>query len=268
MLRAVAEAARILDRGDYRELALANGEFLFREMVREGRVMRAHRKGVTKLSGYLEDHAAVALGALALYELTFDEIWVTRARALADTIVEFFFDEKAGAFYDTASDHESLVTRPREVTDNAMPAGTSLAVELLLRISELTQDVEMRRRADWVLETMAEPMARHAIAFGHLLGSADLAVYGAVEIALVGDRESPGFRALEHEVAAHYVPSLVLAGGAPNEADIVALLRDRTAIDGAATAYVCRHYACEAPVTETDALGDQIERAVVAPAAV
>ena len=264
MLRAVAEAARVLDRDDYRQLAIANGEFLFREMVRDRRVMRTHRNGVTKLAGYLEDQASVALGAIALYELTFDEQWVTRARELAEAMVEFFYDEESGAFFDTASDHETLVTRPREVTDNAVPSGTSLAVDLLLRISELTQDVELRRRADWVLETMAEPMARHAIAFGHLLGSADLAVYGAVEIALVGDPRSNDLRNLGREVAKHYVPSLVLAGGKAGET-AVALMKGRTAIGGQATAYVCRHYTCETPVSEPDALGEQVERAVVAP---
>jgi uncharacterized protein len=116
-----------------------------------------------------------------------------------------------------------------------------------------------------VLETFAEPMARHAIAFGHLLGSADLAVYGAVEVALVGERDRADFRALEREVAAHYIPSLALAGGESTAESVIALLRDRTAIGGAATAYVCRHYACETPVTETDPLGEQIERAVAAP---
>jgi hypothetical protein len=263
MLRAMAEGARVFRRAEYRAAAIANGEFLFREMVREGRVMRTHRNGVTRLPGYLEDHAAVGLGALALYELTFDATWVKRARTVAESMVSAFYDADARVFFDTANDHETLVTRPRDFTDNAVPSGNSLAVELLLRVAELTQDVEMRRVADGVLESLAEPMARHGIAFGHLLGAADLAVHGAVEVALMGDPDRDDFRALNAEVAAHYIPSLVLAGGADGSDADIALLRDRQQLGGKATAYVCRQYTCDAPVSDAAALGEQLRQAVL-----
>jgi uncharacterized protein YyaL (SSP411 family) len=153
------------------------------------------------------------------------------------------------------------------VTDNATPSGTSLATELLLRLSEVLQDADMQRRATYVLETLAEPMAQHPSAFGHLLGVADMATHGAVELALVGDPARPDFRALADVAAGRYVPALVIAGGRPGETDDVALLAGRPAAGGRATAYLCRHYTCEAPVTEPSALDDQLRgvRAVAAP---
>ncbi|OYV69844.1 MAG: thioredoxin domain-containing protein, partial [Gemmatimonadetes bacterium 21-71-4] len=175
MLRALAEGARAFESAAYRDLALRNGEFLFREMVHDGRVMHVHTDGVTRLTGYLEDHAAVALGALSLYELTFDRVWLDRAREVGRAIVGWFWDEETGVFFDTARDHEPLITRPRDVSDNATPSGTSLAVELSLRLAELFGDPEHRRRAERVLASLAEPMARHPLAFGHLLSAADLA---------------------------------------------------------------------------------------------
>ena len=175
--------------------------------------------------------------------------------------MEWFWDDAARAFYDTARDHERLITRPREVTDNATPSGTALAVELLLRVGDLDDDGALRERAAWVLETLAEPMARHALAFGQLLGAADLAAHGATEVALVGDAAAPDFQALAREVSAHYLPGLVLAGGAPTADEDVALLRDRPAREGRATAYVCRHYACDEPATDPAPLGEQLERA-------
>src|SRR4029079_19478543 len=114
--------------------AVRHGEFLFRALVRDGRVYRSYRNGVAKLTGYLEDYAALGLAALALYELTFDELWLDRARTLADAAVNWVWDNDAGAFFDTPSDHETLVTRPRDVTDNATPSGTSLVAELLARL--------------------------------------------------------------------------------------------------------------------------------------
>jgi len=261
MLRGVATAARVFSRADFRNLSVRNAEFLSREMVSNGRVMRSHKEGITRISGFLEDHAAVALGFLAVYELTFDERWVDRAREIADALIEWFWDDQTGAFFDTAMDAEQLITRPRDVTDNATPSGTSLAVELLLHLSELQQDAEYRRRAVFTLEALAEPMTRFPTAFGHLLGCADMEINGAIEVALVGDRKSAAFNALEQVVAERYVPSLVLAGGAAGRSSHVKLLEDRPLVDGKPTAYVCRGYSCDRPVTEPDALSDQLESA-------
>jgi uncharacterized protein YyaL (SSP411 family) len=232
-------------------------------MLRGDRVLRVHKDGITRITGMLEDHAATGLAALAMYELTFDAEWMRRASALAQSAVEWFWDDEANAFFDTARDHEALITRPREITDNAVPAGNSLAVELLLRVAELTADVELRRRATFVLETLVEPMRRHASAFGHLLGAADLAAYGAVEVAIAGDPASGDFQALARETAQHYLPTLVLAGGRPDDGG-PALLSGRTVRDGRATAYVCRSYACDEPVSDAEALGLQLENAVSA----
>ncbi len=260
MVRAVAEAARVFARDDWRDMAVRAGEFLFREMVRDARVMRTHRDGVTKLAGYLEDHGAVGLAALALYDLTLDAVWLTRARQIAQSTEAWFWEMETGAFYDTASDHERLVTRPRELTDNAVPSGTSLACDLLQRVSILTGDDGMRAKVARVLESVAEPLARHGPAFGWMLGVADMAVHGATEVALVGDAESAEMRALHGEVARHYLPALVLAAGQEGASDLT-LLANRATIGGVATAYVCRGYTCDAPVTDATALGAQLETA-------
>jgi uncharacterized protein YyaL (SSP411 family) len=260
MLRAVAEAARILGREDWRRVALRSGEFLMREMVRDDRVLRSWKDGHARIPGFLEDHAAVALASLSLYELTFDTAWLARARTLGDSVIGSFWDETTNIFFDTAHDHERLITRPRDVTDNATPSGTSLAVELLLRLSELYRDADLQRRATRILEALAVPLEQHAAAFGYLLGAADLAIHGATEVAIVGDPGSADFGALTAEVARHYLPALVLAGGAPSDGAGVALLADRVARDGHATGYVCRQYLCEEPTSDPVRLGSLLEQ--------
>jgi hypothetical protein len=260
MLRGVATAARVFGDREHARLALANGEFLFREMVRDGRVMRSYKDGETRIPGFLEDHASVALGFVALYELTFDSIWIERAGAVSQSMNQWFRNNATSAFFDTASDAEQLITRPRDVSDNAMPSGTSLAVELLLHLGDLTADEEMRRNAISALESSATTITKYPSAFGHLLGTADMAVHGAVEVAIIGDRSESGFGLLEREVAAHYVPSLVLAGGDPAR-NAVALLAGKTERDGKPTAYVCHASTCDLPVTDAAELGDQLESA-------
>ncbi len=262
MLYGVATAARIFGNPEHRRMALANGEFLVREMIRDNRVMRSHKNGETRITGFLEDYASVALGFVALYELSFATAWIDRAVAIARSMVQWFWDDSTGAFFDTASDAEQLITRPRDITDNAMPSGTSLAVDLLLHLADLTNDDEMRRRATFVLEATAAALMKYPTGFGHMLGVADMAVHGAVEVAIAGEPSDARFETLEREVAAHYVPSLVLAGGNPESSKQVALLADRVARNGIPTAYVCRSYACDEPVTDAPALGRQLEAAL------
>ncbi|MDO8501534.1 MAG: thioredoxin domain-containing protein [Gemmatimonadaceae bacterium] len=261
MLRGLATAARAFESDDLRRLAVRNGEFLSREMIRDGRIMRSHTRGTSRINGFLEDYAAVGLGFLALYELTFDVSWVIRATELANSMVTWFWDEQLGSFFDAPSDGEELIARPRDAGDNAMPSGTSLAVDLLLGLSELTHDADMRRQATFVLETLATPLIRYPGSFGHLLTAADMAVNGAVEVAISGKPGDTGFRALQHEVAIHYVPSLALAGGSDDSNGSIALMDGRLAQDGKATAYVCRSYACEEPAMTPAVLATQLETA-------
>jgi hypothetical protein len=248
MVRGITEAARAFGRDDYREAAVTAGTFLFERMVIDGRVKRSFKNGDARLAGYLEDYAALGLAAIALYELTFNFVWLDRARSMADATVQWFWSDDAGAFYDTASDHETLITRPRDITDNATPSGTSLAVELLLRVAELFGDADARRRATYIAETQAVAMARYPTAFGHLLGAADMIVNGAVEVGIVGDSANEEFKVLERATAEHYLPSLVVAGGEPT--DRIPLLAGRRT----GHAYVCRNYACDEPATTASEL--------------
>jgi uncharacterized protein YyaL (SSP411 family) len=114
MLRSFAEAAAALGRPDYLAVAIKNAGFLVGSMKSDGRLLRTYRDGQAKLLGYLEDYSFVIDGLLALYEATFDLHWLEEAVTLADSMIELFWDEGIGGFYDTGSDHETLVVRPRK----------------------------------------------------------------------------------------------------------------------------------------------------------
>ncbi|MEP6621941.1 MAG: thioredoxin domain-containing protein [bacterium] len=256
MLRGVAEAARVFGDEAMAAVAVRNGEFLFRTLVHDDRVLRSFKDGVAKIGGFLEDYAAVGLGFIALYQLTFDRVWLDRARTLGNAIVARFWDDDAQAFFDTAVDSETLVTRPRDVTDNAIPSGSSLAAELMLLLGDYFEEEDYTTKAVHLLETVAEPMARYPTAFGHWLGAADLVVRGAVEVAIAGDPGDARFKALGRAVSERYVPSLILAGGEGAAANGISLLLGRER--GEPTAYVCQHYACDAPTADVATLGAQL----------
>ena len=262
MLRAFALAARVTGRDDYREAARQNATFLLENMKTDGRLHRSHKDGRARFNGYLEDYAMVADGLVGLYEATFETRWLAEADNLCDAMNELFWDQGRRAFYDTPADHEELVTRPRDVYDNATPSGNSVAVEAMLRLALLLDRNDYRERAGEVLEEMGGGMEKIPSAFGRLLSALDFATSGTREIAIIGEPEAPDTKALIDTVYARYLPNKVVAGRAEDDAEsagLIPLLAQRPARDDRATAYVCEGYACQAPTTDPEELARQLD---------
>jgi uncharacterized protein YyaL (SSP411 family) len=172
-----------------------------------------------------------------------------------------FWDPAEQSFFDTGRDHEQLVSRPRDVFDNATPSGTSVATDVLLRLAVLTGEQEPREMAEAVLRSQVGLMGRAPTGFGRLLSAADFALAPSQEVAIVGDPASADTRSLLAVVQRGYHPNTVLAlvrGADDPLAAELPLLADRPQRDGQATAYVCQHYACQAPTTEPRELERQL----------
>jgi uncharacterized protein YyaL (SSP411 family) len=266
MLRAFARGAVVLGREDYLGAAGRNATFVLERLRAPGpgwRLLRSFKDGQARFNAYLEDYAFYADGLLALYEATFDLRWFEAAQGLVETVVTQFADEEGGGFFDTSADHEALLTRPKDLYDNATPAGSSVAAEVLLRLATFTGDDAYRGRAEGLLSALSGAMAQHPGAFGRLLCALDFALGPVQEVAVVGAPEGEDTRALLAAVYGPYLPNRVVALRRPGEegdaaAARIPLLEGRAAIDGRATAYVCEHFACRLPVTSPEALRDQL----------
>ena len=269
MLKAFAEAGVALKRPDYLAAALANANFLHDEMTRNGRLLRTYREGQAKLQGYLEDYACVADGYLALYEATFQRVWLDWAVALADTMIELFWDDGVGGFYDTGIEHEALVTRPRDVFDNAQPCGGSVAAEVLLRLAVITGNADYNLKGAQPLRSLSRLMTQAPGGAAYWLGVLDFYVSIPKEIAIIGSKGEADTEALLETVFSRFLPNKVVvghdAGRLPDSADTlvavegIPLLEGRGKLDGKATAYVCENYTCQLPVTDAVALAAQLE---------
>jgi uncharacterized protein YyaL (SSP411 family) len=247
----------------YREAAERNADFLLRELRQEnGRLLHSWKEGDARLNGYLEDYSYLVEGLLGLYQTTFEPRWFVAAQELTETMLNHF-QAPDGSFFDTSDDHETLITRPRDLRDNATPSGNAMAVTALLKLAGFTNDLRYVDIAHQALAQMQPTMAQYPLGFCQWLQALAYALSKPKEIAIVGDPDSADTRALLNVVRNGYRPFQVVALGLPdggNAADSVGstaavpLLQDRGLVDGYATAYVCRAFACQVPVTGPQAL--------------
>ncbi len=247
MISALADAGAALGESRYREAAVATAEFVLRDLRADGRLLRTYNQGRAHLNAYLEDHAFLLEALLTLYEATFDPRWFDEARALADQILDRFADAERGGFFSTATDHEALIVRRKELEDTPIPSGGSAAAFGLLRLARLTGEARYEDAALGHVRLLHTIAGEHPQGFGHLLQAIDFVLADVREVAIVGADRGP----LEQVVRETFRPHVVLAGGEPDD---VPLLAGREAIDGRAAAYVCQHFVCQRPVTEPDEL--------------
>ncbi|HZA81616.1 MAG TPA: thioredoxin domain-containing protein [Actinomycetes bacterium] len=261
-ITALAEAGRSFGEPRYLEAAMAAAEFVLGALRDErGRLLRAWREGRKGGPGYLDDHACMADACLTLYETTFELRWLREARRLAAAMVELFADPDGDGFYQTGEDAEQLVVRPRELFDNAVPAGSSVAADVLQRLGRLTGDQDWERAGLGALRPVLGVLGRAPTGFGHALGAADFALARVREVAIVGRPGATDTDALLAKVWGTYQPNRVLAAAAPDDRAAqqeIPLLADRLTLGGRATAYVCEHFVCQRPVTEPAELAAQL----------
>ena len=260
---ALAEAGRLFGEPLYVQEAARGAEFVLTHLRDDrGRLLRSWRNGTAGRPGFADDYAIMASACLTLYETTFELRWFEEAVTLAGELLRLFHDDERGGFFQTGSDAEELMLRPKELYDNATPSGNSVAAETLLRLSSFTGDAELERAGLSALRLIRDAMAGAPTGFGQALCALDRYLGPSNEVAIIGDPATTATRALAAVVTNEaYRPNIVLAVAAPDDepaARTVPLLRDRNARDGLATAYVCERFTCKLPVTDAVALREQL----------
>jgi uncharacterized protein YyaL (SSP411 family) len=170
------------------------------------------------------------------------------------------FSAPGGGFYDTSDDHETLIVRPRELQDNAVPSGNAMAALVLSRLAGLAVEPRYHELALAALGPMQEMLARYPLGFAQWLTALDYALAHPREVSIVGEAEAADTWALLDACATGYRPHQIIALGEPGgEPVTVPVLEGRGPIDGRATAYVCVDFVCQPPVTEPEELLELVE---------
>jgi uncharacterized protein YyaL (SSP411 family) len=261
MLASLAEAARVLDRDDYRVAMLRSAEFLVEKLMPEGVLKRTYKDGQTKIDAYLEDYGALIEALLEVYQTTFDERWFVQARGLADHVLAHFSAEDGG-FFDVSDEAAGLIVRPRNIQDNAVPSGNGMMAKNLVRLAAYTGDFRYDEAARRALALLTEALRQYPQAFAESLNAVDALVQGVAEVAVVGDPEDAATRALLDVIQKPFRPNAITALSRDNVDDEhgIPLLSYRVRRGALPTVYVCRNFACQMPVTTPDAVADLLKR--------
>lgn len=228
----------------------------------DGRLLRTYKDGKAKLKGYLEDYSFLADAFMSVYEVTLNIDWLNQAIKLSERMLDLFWDENDGLFYDTGTDHESLLIRPRDIGDGAIPCGNSMASYVLFRLSAFTGEDSFKDKAIINMKSIGDFMIRSPHGAGQWLAALDFHSSATAEIAIIGPLCTNKARNLFSEAHQAYLPNKIVAGhdGRSNgTTSRIPLLLDKPMLNGLTTAFLCDNYVCKSPVTEPDDLRSQIQ---------
>jgi len=256
-----AEAGRVLRAPRFVDAAVRAAEFVWTRLRVGGKLLHVWAGGQAKQDAYLDDHAFLAAALVDLYEATGHPHHLARARELVAALDARFHDGAAGGYFFTAVDAERLITRQKSGTDGSVPAGNAVAAHALLRLHHLTGEAGYRTRAEEILRLYHDEAAKNPFAYAHLLQALEFSTEGPTEVVVVGASGAPDTEALWSAIAPVYLPHRVLVASDPEAAETLSPARDRPAVDGHATAYVCRNFTCSPPVTDPAALRALLEAA-------
>ena len=250
MISALAEAGALLDEPEWIAAAVEAGDFLRLHLQRPGgrwyRSWHADGRPAARHDALAADHACLVDAFTRLAEVTGEARWIDEALAVADTLLDHFWDIDHGGLFTTPDDGETLVARQKDLFDNATPSANSTAAVALYRLAALTGESRFANHADRIMQLIGAVIDQAPAAFSQALAAAALHEHGVTEVAVVGDR--PDLVAVVNE---RWRPDVVLAWGEPYDSP---LWHGR--VDG--MAYVCEHYACQAPQDTADGLRAQL----------
>jgi uncharacterized protein YyaL (SSP411 family) len=255
MIAALAKAGRAFSESDHTDMARNAADFLLKDMVADGHLLHRYREGDAAIPAMADDYAFLIWGLLDLYESTFDTKYLSRAIEFQGVMIEDFWDDVSGGFFFGSDEGEKLIVRQKEVYDGASPSANSVSMLNLIRLGRITADTSWEQRSRDIGRAFHAQVTRSPSIHTQMMCAVDFAVGPSFEIVIAGVAGDSGTKAMMTELEKAFVPNKVVVMRADNDDTIVKLApytREQKSIDGKATVYVCRNYACELPTTEID----------------
>ena len=234
------------------DAALMNGNFILKNLMKEdGRLDRNFKEGKSSINAFLDDYAYTIEAFIKLYEATFDETWLFKAKSLADYTLQHFSDSESGFFFFTSDKDDPLIARKIDFSDNVTPSSNSSLAAGLFKLSKYFYSEEYKTIAQKMVLAMKESMFKNPAFHAKWIIQASNFVYPYFEVAVVGD----GFELIRAELSQGYLPNISVLGG--SKKSTLELLNNKY-VSGKTIIYVCENGACQLPVEEISMAIEQI----------
>jgi len=255
MLKGLCEAYRAFNKPEYLELALQNAQFLNDRMIGEnGRLIRIYNESQSKTEkawegAFLDDYANIIDAFIALYEVTFDEDWLQKAKALTDQSIQHYYDKQTGIFYFTSADDEQLIARKSEIMDSVIPASNSVMANNLKKLGLLFDKEDYTEISAQLLRNVAGQIAKYGSSYSNWCTLLLTEIFGINEVAIIGDQSEK----LRVEMEKNYIPNKIILGGKKGS---LPLLQDKFA--ATTRIFICKDKTCGLPSENTEEALKQI----------
>ncbi|HUW90278.1 MAG TPA: thioredoxin domain-containing protein [Candidatus Nanopelagicaceae bacterium] len=256
MIAAFAKAGYIFNEPKYIQVAEKAVDFILNQIKNsEGRLLHRYRKGGADILAFLDDYAFLVWGLINLYEASFETRYLEKAIKLTEEQLKLFWDFLIGAFFFTAEDAESLLTRQKETYDGAIPSGNSVAMLNLLRLAQLTGNDTYEKKADHLGRVFAESVRANPVAHSLMMVAVDYAVGPTYSLVIAGDEGKDDTNSMLDEVRKQFLPnkSLIFRPTEKVNPEIDNLsnyIQFFDKYEGKATAYVCINKTCKTPTND------------------
>jgi uncharacterized protein YyaL (SSP411 family) len=265
MIAALAIGSRVLDNSQYIDAAEKAFDFIMQKLVnQDGRLLARYRQGEAAHLAYLDDYAFLVWGLIELYHTTFDVKYLELALKFNNEMLQLFNDTGKGGLFLYGEDGESLIARPKEVYDGAMPSGNSVAVLNMLLLARMTGDAQLEVKAYDQLNAFTSIVESSPSAHTYFLMAAIFGLYPTKEIVLAGDKEDTLMQRMVSLVHKSFLPQAVVLfnDGSKKEQALIKMapyVEGQKPIDGKATAYICQNYSCQTPTGNVDEFARHLE---------
>lgn len=263
MIVAYAKAARVFKNKEYEMSAVRASEFILNNMVQsEGRLYHRFRDGEAAVDGFLDDYAFLVWGLIELHDATLNAKYVQVAMDLAAMMIDQFWDEIDGGFFFSGKDSEEVMARKKDAYDGALPSGNSVAMLDLLKLSLMTGDLDLKRKANRIARRFAEDVSLMPEAHTHLLSALDFVLGPSKEVVIVGGPEESDTTEMIDALRTEFLPNVVVilnTDRGESSDPLEGTLTDKTRKGDRATAYVCSNCNCKQPTTDLKSMLDLLD---------
>jgi uncharacterized protein YyaL (SSP411 family) len=263
MIAALAKGANVLQNDSYRLAAEKAVAFILDKLRnRDGRLLARYRDGEAAYLGYADDYAFFIWGLLELFDATQKPDYLELALRLNDDLIRLFWDDTDGGLFFYGSDGEQLIARPKEIYDGATPSGNGVSAYNWLRLFHLTGRLDLRDKADRLLQTFAGGIQHYPPGYSFSLMALQLAFGQVREVVIAGKAGDDRTMSFVRAVREMYDPYAFVILNDPDSglADIAESVKDKQMQGGEVTAYICENFACQAPQTDLQRFRDQLAR--------